>query len=471
MSRPDAPLPAATLTREEIAHIEVGHTTVSPAVRRVLVAGFLAAIALVPGLEFAAGVGAAGTAAGVWLELASVPARAVAHLTGRVEATADARPWRRVVSANRQVLAGLSAFEQGLDDQSVIGRLLRQPAQVVMTGRLGAGNERVYPGRDGWLFYRQDVEYLTGAGFLDATQLRRRAGAADEWTDLPDPDPRPALLRFRDDLAARGISLVLVPVPVKPGVHPDRLARRSPDADHGILQNPSYEMFVEGLRREGVLVFDPSDTLASARRAGPQYLLTDTHWRPEAMELVAERLAQLLTASVPLPDAPNPGYRVERVEVTNVGDTARMLDLPAERALFEPETVWLQRILQPDGSLWRSARDADVLLLGDSFSNIYTLESMGWGTSAGFAEQISRALGRPVDRIVQNDAAAHATRALLHGDAGRLDGKRLVIYQFAVRELAFGDWKVLDLPAVSNSALPDRQQGEAMRRAGRSIDR
>ena len=36
-----------------------------------------------------------------------------------------------------------------------------------MTGWLGAGNERVYPGRDGWLFYRPDVEYLTGPGFLD----------------------------------------------------------------------------------------------------------------------------------------------------------------------------------------------------------------------------------------------------------------------------------------------------------------
>ena len=36
-----------------------------------------------------------------------------------------------------------------------------------MTGWLGAGNERVYPGRDGWLFYRPDVEYVTGRGFLD----------------------------------------------------------------------------------------------------------------------------------------------------------------------------------------------------------------------------------------------------------------------------------------------------------------
>ena len=92
-----------------------------------------------------------------------------------------------------------------------------------------------------------------------------------------------------------------------------------------------------------------------------------------------------------------------------------------------------------------------MLVLGDSFSNIYSLESMGWGTSAGFVEQLSYALRRPIDRLVQNDQGAFATRAMLQRDPRRLDGKRVVVYQFAARELAFGDWKVLDLP---ESALP-----------------
>ena len=127
----------------------------------------------------------------------------------------------------------------------------------------------------------------------------------------------------------------------------------------------------------------------------------------------------------------------------NTGDVARMLDLPPGHPLFPPESVWLRRVLQPDGSPWRSSRDADVLLLGDSFSNIYSLESMGWGTSAGFAEQLSYTLRRPIDRLVQNDEGAFATREMLQRDPGRLNGKRVVVYQFAARELAFGDWKVI----------------------------
>jgi len=55
-------------------------------------------------------------------------------------------------------------------------------------------------------------------------------------------------------------------------------------------------------------------------------------------------------------------------------------------------------------------------------------------------------LRRPVDRLVQNDEGAFATRAMPQRDPDRLDGKRVVVYQFAARELAFGDWKVIPLP-------------------------
>jgi alginate O-acetyltransferase complex protein AlgJ len=235
-----------------------------------------------------------------------------------------------------------------------------------------------------------------------------------------------------------------MPTPVKPGVHPEHLVRRY-DSTTTLLQNPSYATLLDDLDRQGVIVFDPADTLAAARFAAPQYLSSDTHWRPETMEAVVEGLASVIETRVPLPSAADPGHRLERVEVKNVGDIARMLDLPDDARLGFTEAVWVRRVLLADGSPWRSTREADVLLLGDSFSNIYTLESMGWGTSAGLAEQLSYTLRRPVDRIVQNDEGAFATRALLAQEPERLTGKRVVVYQFSARELAFGDWRVIAL--------------------------
>ena len=442
MSTPLQPLPSGGLSRDEVARRDLGHTAVAPFTVRILMASFLTMIAAVPIVELAVvrTRSAEGTAT-AWSHLRT--SGVVLHET--LKTTPDVF-WRRIVSTNRTVLAGLSGFERTLEDESVIGRSLRPPAQVLMTGWLGAGNERVYPGRDGWLFYRPDVEYLTGRGFLDPAQRRQRIAGVSEWTAPPEPDPRQAIARFKRDLEAHGITLVVMPTPAKPGVHPERLARRYANSAR-VLQNPSYLAFVEDLRRDGVLVFDPSEALAAARSIGPLYLATDTHWRPETMEIVAERLSDFISAHVTLPAAADPGYRIERVERRNSGDIARMLDLPEHSTLFPAEVVWLARVVLPDGSPWRSSPDADVLVLGDSFSNIYALESMGWGTSAGFIEHLSRSLGRPVDRLVQNDEAAFATRAMLQRQPDRLTGKRVVVYQFAARELAFGDWQVIPMPA------------------------
>jgi hypothetical protein len=445
MAKPDQPLPTASLSREEVARIEVGHTRVDAFTARVLVAGFLAAIAIVPIVE---GVGAralrAEGASSPWgAHLSGLPREVSARLSARAPEAQGAGAWRRTVLANRRVLASLTGFERALEEESFLGRSLRVPAQLVMTRWLGVGNERVYRGRDGWLFYRPDVEYLTGPGFLDRRQMRRRVAGASEWEQPPHPDPREAIVRLKRDLEARGIALVVVPTPLKPALHPEKLASGYASSA-GVLKNPSFDAFVEDLRREDVLVFDVSEALA-AEGGGPHYLETDTHWRPEAMELVVERLSAFIGEHAPLPRAESPGYRIDRVDVRNAGDTARMLDLPEDVALYPPESVWVRRVLQADGSPWRSSRDADVLVLGDSFTNIYALESMGWGTGAGLAEQLSYTLRRPVDRLVQNDEGAFATRAMLARDPARLAGTRVVIYQFAARELAFGDWQVLGI--------------------------
>jgi alginate O-acetyltransferase complex protein AlgJ len=429
MTTPDQPLPSGGMSREAIAQAEIGVTRVTPATAWSMAALFLMGISVVPVAE--------------WRTVWSRGRELVAAHGATVRALPEGGGiWSQVVARNRAVLEGLNAFERALEDESRLGRTLRPGAQAVMSGWLGVGNERVYVGRDGWFFYRPDVEYVTGRPFLDPAEIRRRIRAAPEWTAPPAPDPRPAIVQFHQDLAARGIVLIVMPTPVKPVVHPDML-RASFAGGADVVQNASYRTLIEDLRGAGVRVFDPSEALAASRYAMAQYLAADTHWAPEAMETVAALVATVIADTVTLASVPDPGYLIERAEVHNVGDTAKMLDLPETAALTQPQTVWLRRVLQADGQLWRSSRDADVLLLGDSFANIYSLESMGWGTSAGLAEHLSLALRRPMDRLVQNDEGAFATRAMLQRDPARLHGKRVVLYQFAVRELAGGDWKVL----------------------------
>ena len=432
-------------TRVAQAHAEVGRTEVSRPVALSLVVAFVTTIAAVP-------ITQAWMDRGVLLVAADATATAHTGLDGP-------SPIARVIDGNRRVLATIQRFTDRLDTDSWLARNLRPAVQLLLTERLGSGNERVYTGRDDWLYYAIDVQHVVGRGFLDPGQLARRAASGDSLAAAAAPDPRPALRAFNDALARRGITLVLLPTPVKPSIHPEQIGVR---ASLSPVRNGSFPQFADEMQAAGILLFDPAPLLADLGALGDAaYLARDTHWRPDAVVAVARELARFLAREIPLPDREPASLDARLTRVSNHGDIVELLDLPAGRSPYPAETVAVQRILTADGRPWRLDPTADVLLLGDSFTNIFSLEAMGWGTAAGLAEQLSFALGRPVDRVVQNANGAFASREALARELARgrdrLTGKRVVVYQFATRELTHGDWRLVDLdvrrPAPASTVL------------------
>ena len=326
-----------------------------------------------------------------------------------------------------------------------MGAFIRPWVQGVLTERLGAGSEQVYRGLSGWLFFRPAVDHLTGPRFLDERQFARVTATADELAEPRQPNPIPAILQFRDQLAERGIELLVMPVPVKAAVHPEMLSGRYA-ADSEALSNPSFTNFLAELADRQVHVFDPTPLLAEARERGgaPLYLQADTHWAPQAVDLVADRLASVVRGLVDLEPVDSVRYSSVAATVRNIGDLAEMLEVPT---LFPPQEVRIQVVRDDDGTPRRQRRSADVLLLGDSFTNIYSHQGLGWGAGAGLAERLSYHLQRPVDALVRNDDGAVATRLLLSREVtqenDRLDGVRLVIWEFSARELSVGDWRLV----------------------------
>ena len=456
------PRPAPKLSREEIAQREIGHTDSTPGINLFLTAMFVATIAAVPLVQTVCDLAAirAGHEPGRTLPQSGDPAFFLQPIASEVpeEASASVGWFTAVQATNARIMRHIAAYETELQDRDPIVRRVVPWMQLVITGWLRGGNEDAYCGNDGWLFYRRDIDSLTGPGFLEPAVLARRAAARSELAGPPQPDPVKAIVDFRDRLATRGISLVVMPVPVKPAIHPERFSARYAAAGHAApatpfspLENPSAAAFRERLAAAGVTVCDPAATLAAARAAEPGrpvYLATDTHWTPPAMRRCAEALAARVRTAADLPAA-SLRQAVALVAVENRGDVAAMLDLPPGREVFPRETVGLEQVISADGFSWRPDPAAEVLLLGDSFTNIYSLAAMGWGESAGLAEHLSLALGLPVDVIARNDAGSYATREMLAKELARgrdrLAGKKVVVWQFAARELASGDWKILPL--------------------------
>ena len=339
-------------------------------------------------------------------------------------------------------LTAIKQYEDTLEEESVLTGWLLPDVQTVLTRVFRTGNEQAYLGRDGWLFYRADVDSLIGAN------PQKTASAA-----------LATLIDFNRQLEARGITLIVVPTPVKPTIHPEKFSARYQNAETPI-HNPDYAAFIDRLMSEGVLVYDPSQLLFEAARQETQYLKTDTHWKPATMERVAQHLSAFITEQIELSTDQSTTYVKTAEDTVNMGDIAKMLKLPEDQTLFPSERVTRHVVQTPSGELWQPDQASEILFLGDSFSNIYSLAGMGWGASAGFVEHLSAALARPIDKIVINAGGADATRQALVQELNRgndrLAGKRVLVYQFATRELFSGDWKLLSIPsdkALQRSAI------------------
>lgn len=344
----------------------------------------------------------------------------------------------------------LRSFEKTLEDASY-AKTYTQPRVQLWLSQFGrVGNPRAVIGHDGWLFYTPGITHLAGPNFLDRDTQRTRAAAAERTHDegALQTDPLPAITAFHHMLAARGIRLVLFPVPDKAMLQPRQLHGRVSAGPQPVARNAGWSAFVARLRDQGVLIFDAAPPQLSA--ADPaRFLVQDSHWTPEWMEEVAAHLAQFVAREVKLPPAPAaPVLHAVAQPVERVGDLVDMLKLPEEQALFRPQAITVRQIQNAAGEPWEPDENADVLLMGDSFTNVFSLDRMEWGEAAGLAPQLSAALKRPLDVIAQNDSGAYATRQTLwrqlsHG-ADRLAGKRVVIWEFASRELSVGDWKMFD---------------------------
>jgi alginate O-acetyltransferase complex protein AlgJ len=237
-----------------------------------------------------------------------------------------------------------------------------------------------------------------------------------------------------------------LPVPVKAGIEPATLSTRRVAVPLG---NRSRPELLKKLADSKVRVLDLGDLLAAyAKEHGNAYLTTDTHWLPGAVQAVAQRLAEeVVDVSPDLRGTTT--FSLQPQRIGGEGDIARMFTLPTWGKLYRPQEVEIWQVLAAGTEFWQPNRNAKILLLGDSFTNIYSAANLGWGSGAGLAELLSHALGEPIDLLARNDSGAYVTREMLAGELARgrdrLAGKRLVIWQFAERELVLGDWRPVAL--------------------------
>lgn len=334
--------------------------------------------------------------------------------------------------------ANLRAYERRLEDANWVARASRPWMQFAQFAWLKDGGEKVAIGQAGWYFYKPGVNYL-----LARTEPTKAVGATN--------DPLAAIVDFRDQLAARGIRLMVMPVPNKESIYPDRLTPRA-EAPRGVL-SPRTQDLLDRLREAKVEVVDLFQTFAQARQAAKVeteshlYLAQDTHWSPAGVELAVETVARRLTELGWIqPNQVN--YSERPAPVRRLGDVLQMLQVPAIERRTTRETVPCVQVIRRDnGELYRDGPDADLLVLGDSFMRIYQQDEPG---AAGFIAHLAKELKQPAMSVVSDGGGSTLVRQELRGRPAFLRNKRVVLWEFVERDIGLGleGWQRVLLPAA-----------------------
>lgn len=350
--------------------------------------------------------------------------------------------------------SNLRAAERTLETRNWAARLTRPWIQFALFEWLKDGGDKPVIGLGGWYFYKPGLNYML-ARQVDAGLVKG------------ENDPFAAIVDFRDQLAARGIQLVVMPVPNKESIYPDRLTERA-ESLRGVLA-PRTKGLLDKLRAANVETIDLFKEFSEARQRGelgpgaPLYLAQDTHWSPRGIEIAAKAVARrLLDLGWIQPGQVD--YRAQPAPVRRLGDLLRMMQSHLIEQRANPETVpCIQWVRHDNGELYKDGPDAEILVLGDSFMRIYQQDEP---KAAGFIAHLAHELKQPLISLVNDGGGSTLVRQDLRGRPAFLKNKKVVLWEFVERDIGLGleGWKLVPLPALPlnlNPAVIERNDQRA----------
>jgi len=308
------------------------------------------------------------------------------------------------------------------------------PAHAALRAQLTRRPEalKALVGRRGFLFYRRSLDYVVGG---------------DIQAQPPGKNPLRAIVEFKDYLAKLGVDFLLVPVPTKAEVFPDRLP--GVKIDRPQVLSPFGRKFLLELSRAGVEALDLLPLYLQARGEPskgeePLYQPQDTHWTDRGLRLAAEAVARRIRRYPwwPALAKTKVAFTLKRTSFKRQGDLVSRL-AEKEQRRFRPARLVAHQVLTPAGELYEDDAASPIVVLGDSFTGVYERTDCG---SAGVSAHIAHQLQHPVDLVMSYGGGPNVRNKLLSRDEKVLGRMRLVVWLFAARDFFnyWDDWAPLD---------------------------
>ena len=290
-----------------------------------------------------------------------------------------------------------------------------------------------------WFFLRKELEHLSVGDLATADMTK----ANREGTD-----PVPVIAKYAEELEALGVELLLVPVPAKASIYPEKLSDK---VDAKTV--PGMTAFFAKLKAAGADVLDVETVLKEARTKYPDkqlYCATDSHWSPFAAQLIAQVVAERYKSNpAVVENALRDLIALPEETLEFHGD----LLTDAQKASLPKEKLPMQRAglaVPPDGksvTTLESDPQSPVLVLGDSHLQVFRKGGNMLATQAGFVDHLQTLLPLAVEEITMQAGGADGPRVEVARATAKNPAfwakKKIVIWVFTAREFTQGKWRVI----------------------------
>lgn len=298
---------------------------------------------------------------------------------------------------------------------------LVKPVRYYFTSLMGWGNSAVIVGSDGWLFSRAESEPAAAP-----PQLRETAAA----------------------LRAQGAALVVVSVPAKAAVYPEKLT----GSGGGELQRqPQIATVLKELTDDGVQVLDLGPVLHGLKAAdaaeGFVFSPQSAQWSPRGMALAACAAAGFIQQQpgyAALPLHPSLAVMAPATGAATTDDLVNALDSPRLQSRYTARSVPLIRLLNSKKEPLASDAASPVMLLGGECVRLYDDPALGHPaeglsaglrSSAGFAQHLAWHLSTPLEIHAAGSSLEAARTWLASWPEADRKTKRLVVWVLSDADL------------------------------------
>ena len=268
-----------------------------------------------------------------------------------------------------------------------------------------------------WYFFYKELAHLGKGKFWENNYSENTESGVD---------PAPIILKYHEALEAIGVELLLVPVPPKASIYPEKFQEQGAPA--------ALAPFYKKLTDAGVQVLDLEPIFEAERKKNPDALLyckTDSHYSPYAAQLIANQIHQKYADS----------------------DWVKAIEATTKFAVAEEATITIDGDLIPDGKeelpatkvtdasgeqVQPATSGSPIVLLGDSHTAVFSTGAELHAKARGLIDHLQAKFGTPLEHIANNGSGVHQARAQLIRKVYQKDdfwsGKKLLIWHFTARD-------------------------------------